>query len=110
METNTNYTIEELTDALIEDKWILCSPGEAIQFAIGEYLDYAEKGIAYTYNDTVVPVSDFLRAIAGMAEHFVIYENWHNEPEQKVKRPLFRRARRMMANIASQPLTKRPTA
>lgn len=64
--------LSDLAEAILEDKWILCTPAECLSAAIGEYLDHAERGRPYLFGDPEHPVAplDFIRAIGELVEHF----------------------------------------
>jgi hypothetical protein len=68
--------LSDLAEAIIEDKWILCSPEDAVRFAIIEYIDYFEENRPYLFADNPVDGMTFLAAINEIINHFTERDLW----------------------------------
>lgn len=61
--------LSELAEAILEDKWILCSATECLTAAIDEYLSRGESN-PYTYNEEPVDPRAFMAAIGELLVWF----------------------------------------
>lgn len=62
-------TLSDLATAILDDKWILCSPEEAIYNAIAEFTE-TDRQYPYTYNDKEVTATEFFGAITELVRYF----------------------------------------
>ena len=76
MKTNREiYGLGELADGILDGYFILCSPAEAIGFAIGEFLERPEDN-PFTFNDKVVTANEMLEAVAELLTYFEDANAW----------------------------------
>lgn len=67
--TQETYGIGELAEGILDGYLILCSPAEAIEFAIGEFLERPEDN-PFTFNDKVVTANEMLEAVGQLVAYF----------------------------------------
>lgn len=74
--------ISPLAEAIIEDKWILCKPEQAIANAIHEYLAYTADGKPYLFEDEPVDPLTFIRAVNDAIGYFIERDLWTPDKER----------------------------
>jgi len=75
---NTNkeiYGLGELADGILDGYLTLCSPADAIGFAIGEFLERPEDN-PFTFNDKVVTANEMLEAVSELLTYFEDANAW----------------------------------
>lgn len=75
MNTTTQLPkLSHLAESILDDKWILCSPAEAIANAVHEYIDHlmGEYALPFTYNDVEVTTDEFTDAIGELVAYFMV--------------------------------------
>lgn len=82
---NTEVELSDLAFAILDGYWTLCSPANAIGFAIGEFLERTEDN-PFTYNDEIVTAEQMLSATEELINYFEDANGWrsHDYPEDAV--------------------------
>jgi hypothetical protein len=73
--TQETYEIGELAEGILDGYLILCSPANAIEFAIGEFLERPEDN-PFTFNDKVVTANEMLEAVEQLVVYFENANAW----------------------------------
>lgn len=72
----TQETLSELADSLIDAYWILCEPADVVGRVIDEFAEYKRNGRPYTYNDEVVTAEELLMALDEVVCYFQGRKIW----------------------------------
>lgn len=67
---NTKLTLSDNAEAIIQGYWTLCSGGEAIEAAIGDYLSRDSENPWSFDGETATTPEDFLEAIVEVITFF----------------------------------------
>ena len=83
---NTEVELSDLAFAILDGYWTLCSPADAIGFAIGEFLERTEDN-PFTYNDEIVTAEQMLSATEELINYFEDANSWraHDYHDNAVK-------------------------
>ena len=72
----TQDTLSDLANSIIEAYWILCEPAEVVARAIDEFAEWKRLGRPYTYNDQVVTAEEMVMALDEVVRYFQTRKIW----------------------------------
>ena len=83
---NKETELSDLAQGILDGYWILCSPANAISFAISEFLERTDDN-PFTYNDDVVTAEQMLSATNELINYFEDANSWraHDYPDDAVE-------------------------
>lgn len=82
----TKAELSDLAEGILDGYFILCTPAQAISFAIGEFLERTEDN-PFTYNDEIVTAEQMLSATDELINYFEDANSWraHDYHDDAVK-------------------------
>jgi hypothetical protein len=100
----TEAELSDLAEGILDGYFILCTPAQAISFAIGEFLERTDDN-PFTYNDEVVTAEQMLSATDELINYFEDANGWrsHDYPEDTVG---FNRAGELIARYPRRARTR----
>lgn len=85
----TEAELSDLAEGILDGYFTLCTPAQAISFAIGEFLERPEDN-PFTYNDEIVTAEQMLSATDELINHFEDANGWraydHSNDAVKINR------------------------
>lgn len=73
---DTQETLSDLANSIIDAYWILCEPAEVVARAIDEFAEWKRLGRPYTYNEQVVTAEEMVMALDEVVGYFQARKMW----------------------------------